>query len=152
MEPASARVLDIPELVDLVASYLSKNDINVMQTSRHMHQMFTPAFYRDLSTFHRNSEAGRRQLVGVSRGIEGHSEEYSSCQNLEETGLGNSSKTFRSFRNRRILCDCLGCGGIGYHLVDNVALVIAIMATSVASSAVTSEATSRVSSSIVKIF
>ncbi|KAF9280969.1 hypothetical protein BGZ88_011886 [Linnemannia elongata] len=70
MKPASTRVLDIPELVDLVASHLSKNDIsNLMQTSRHMQQLVTPAFYRDIKTYHSSAETGGTNLWESPEGL-----------------------------------------------------------------------------------
>ncbi|KAH7033803.1 hypothetical protein BKA57DRAFT_510531 [Linnemannia elongata] len=70
MKPASTRVLDIPELVDLVASHLSKIDIsNLMQTSRHMQQLVTPAFYRDIKTYHSSAETGGTNLWESPEGL-----------------------------------------------------------------------------------
>ncbi|KAG0067077.1 hypothetical protein BGZ89_006517 [Linnemannia elongata] len=70
MKPASTRVLDIPEVVDLVASHLSKNDIsNLMQTSRHMQQLVTPAFYRDIKTYHSSAETGGTNLWESPEGL-----------------------------------------------------------------------------------
>ena len=70
MEPALTRVLNIPELVDLVASHLSKNDMSsLMKTSRHMQQSVTPAFYRDLSTYHSKLETGGSNLWESPEGL-----------------------------------------------------------------------------------
>ncbi|KAF9149023.1 hypothetical protein BG015_009211 [Linnemannia schmuckeri] len=67
---ASTRLFNIPELVSIVASYLDKKDITtLMQTNRHMQQLITSVFYRDLSTHYGDLRAGGVNLWESPEGL-----------------------------------------------------------------------------------
>lgn len=67
MEPATSRFFALPELVAMLTLHLDHNEISkLLQTSRRMHQLFTPAHYHSVKSIF---VPGRKALLSSKKCI-----------------------------------------------------------------------------------